>query len=99
MPLAYAQVAAKSGVLSQFLGSLAPAPGAYARLQLAARLVAQCECQVALSHAFAFPLAEVAAAVAAAHPDFLPLLLAKLHHVGISPILVIRMALPCCCFM
>ncbi len=74
-------MAAKAAALSSFLRSLPPAPGAYARLQLAARLVAQCECQVALSHTFAFPLAEVAAAVAAEHPGFLPLLLAKLHHV------------------
>ena len=75
------QVAAKSGALSHFLRGLPAAPGAYAQLQLAGRLVAQCECQVALSHAFAFPLAEVAAAVAADHPAFLPILLAKLHHV------------------
>ena len=30
-------------------------------------------------HAFAFPLAEVAVAVGAAHPAFMPLLLARLH--------------------
>jgi len=37
--------------------------------------------QVALRHEFAFPLAMVAAAVAAAHADFAPLLLARLFHV------------------
>lgn len=75
------QVNAKATALVQFLRELAGAPRAYALLQLAGRLASQCECQVALSHAFAFPLAEVAAAVAAAHPDLAPILLAKLHHV------------------
>ncbi|BDA44382.1 Nucleoporin GLE1 [Coccomyxa sp. Obi] len=74
------QVNAKATALVQFLRSLAGAPRAYALLQLAGRLASQCECQVALSHAFAFPLAEVAAAVAATHPDLAPILLAKLHH-------------------
>ncbi len=40
-----------------------------------------CARQVALRHEFAFPLAMVAAAVAAAHADFAPLLLARLFHV------------------
>lgn len=38
--------------------------------------------QVALRHTFAFPLAMVAAAVAAAHAEFAPLLLARLFHVS-----------------
>lgn len=38
--------------------------------------------QVALRHAFAFPVAMVAAAVAAAHNDFVPLFLARLYHVS-----------------
>lgn len=32
-------------------------------------------------HSFAFPLAEVAVAVAVAHPEFVPLLVARLHQV------------------
>lgn len=60
------QVDAKARQLSQLLG--APGPGeagerAYGFLAFAARVVAQCECQVALSPAFAFPLAQVVAAV------------------------------------
>ena len=35
--------------------------------------------QVQRLHAFAFPLAEVAVAVAVAHPEFMDLLLARLH--------------------
>ena len=38
--------------------------------------------QVALTHSFCFPLAEVAVAVAARVPAFGPCLLAKLHQVG-----------------
>lgn len=75
------QVSAKAAALVQFLQGLGQTPRTYALLQLAGRLVSQCECQVALSHAFAFPLAEVTAAVAAAHPDLVPLLLSKLQHV------------------
>lgn len=37
--------------------------------------------QVTRLHAFAFPLAEVAVAVAASNPDFVPLLAARLHQV------------------
>ena len=45
----------------------------------------RCVVQVLRLHAFAFPLAEVAVAVAAAHPDFMPLLLARLHEVPLNP--------------
>lgn len=38
--------------------------------------------QVTRLHSFAFPLAEVAVAVMAAHPDLVPLLAARLHQVG-----------------
>jgi hypothetical protein len=38
--------------------------------------------QVTRLHAFAFPLAEVAVAVAAQHPEFAPLLVARLHQVS-----------------
>jgi hypothetical protein len=81
------QVTAKARALTGFLRSLEGAPRAYAMLQLAGRIISQCECQVALNHTFAFPLAQVSASVAAAHPDFVPILLAKLHHVR-SPCLV-----------
>ncbi|KAK9822710.1 hypothetical protein WJX81_005965 [Elliptochloris bilobata] len=74
------QVSSKAQALVQFLGGLAGEQRAYACLQLAATLVSQAEAQVALRHAFAFPLAMVAAAVAAAHADFAPLLLARLYH-------------------
>lgn len=37
--------------------------------------------QVTRLHSFAFPVAEVAVAVAAAHPDFVPLLVGRLHQV------------------
>ena len=40
--------------------------------------------QVTRLHSFAFPLAEVAVAVMAAHPDFVPLLAARLHQVGVG---------------
>jgi hypothetical protein len=40
--------------------------------------------QVTRLHSFAFPLAEVAVAVMAAHPDFVPLLAARLHQVRIG---------------
>jgi hypothetical protein len=43
--------------------------------------------QVTRLHSFAFPLAEVAVAVMAAHPEFVPLLAARLHQV----------CLLCCC--
>lgn len=78
------QVNAKAQALIGFLKGLDAGHRAYAMLQLAARLVSQCECQVALNHTSAFPLAEVTAAVAAAQPDFLQLLLAKLHHVRLA---------------
>ena len=50
-------------------------------LQLASKLVSQCEVQVVRLHSFAFPLAEVAVSVAAVFPDFMALLLAKIHQV------------------
>ena len=59
------QVDAKSRQISELLSSLSPQTGerSYGFLALSARVVAQCECQVALSPAFAFPLAQVVAAV------------------------------------
>jgi len=59
------QVDAKARQIAQLLTSLDPQSGerSYGFLAFAARVVAQCECQVALSPAFAFPLAQVVAAV------------------------------------
>lgn len=74
-----AQVAAKAGALTSALASLGPGPARLHALHtLAARLTAQCEAQVALHPASAFPLADVAAAVAAAFPEFDPLLRGRL---------------------
>lgn len=44
-----------------------------------------CALQVQRLHAFAFPLAEVAVAVAGPHPEFLDILLARLHRVRHVP--------------
>ena len=77
------QVAAKSQVLAAFLGGLSGAARAYGLVVLAGRLVSQCEAQVALNHAFCFPLAEVVAAVIGrgGQAGLLPVLLAALHQV------------------
>lgn len=53
--------------------------------------------QVLRLHAFAFPLAEVAVAVAAAHPDFMPLLLVRLHQVRLltlDPVINLTSGIP-----
>ncbi len=71
----------KAQALAQFLQGMTGAGRAYTLLQLARRLLSYCEAQVALSHPSAFPLAEVAAAVLAAHQDFAPILLGKLYKV------------------
>lgn len=73
------QVRAKSASLAGFVSRHAGAQRTYALLTLASKLLSQCEVQVTRLHAFAFPLGEVAAAVAAAHPDFVDLLLGHLH--------------------
>ena len=60
------QVDAKCQQLSELLNSLQPGQTgerSYGFLAFSARIVAQCECQVALSSPFAFPLAQVVAAV------------------------------------
>lgn len=72
----------KAQALAQFLQGMAGAGRAYTLLQLARRLLSYCEAQVALSHPSAFPLAEVTAAVLAAHPDLAPILLGKLYEVS-----------------
>lgn len=73
------QVGAKAGALTAALAGLGPGPARLHALHtLAARLTAQCEAQVALHPASAFPLADVAAAVARACPDFDPLLRGRL---------------------
>lgn len=72
----------KAQALTQFLQGMAGAGRAYTLLQLARRLLSYCEAQVALSHPSAFPLAEVTAAVLAAHPDLAPVLLGKLYEVN-----------------
>ena len=77
-----AQVRSKAQALAQFLQGMAGAGRAYTLLQLARRLLSYCEAQVALSHPSAFPLAEVTAAVLAAHPDLAPILLGKLYEVS-----------------
>ena len=77
-----AQVRSKAQALTQFLQGMAGAGRAYTLLQLARRLLSYCEAQVALSHPSAFPLAEVTAAVLAAHPDLAPILLGKLYEVS-----------------
>ncbi|EFN53838.1 hypothetical protein CHLNCDRAFT_135914 [Chlorella variabilis] len=73
------QVRLKAQALAGFVGAQHGAQRIYALLTLANKLVSQCEVQVTRLHAFAFPLAEVAVAVMAAHPDFVPLLAARLH--------------------
>jgi nucleoporin GLE1 len=73
------QVRAKSTALADFLGRHQGAQRAYAYVALAGKLLSQCEVQVSRLRAFAFPLAEVTAAVAAAHPDFADVLLGRLH--------------------
>lgn len=73
------QVRAKATALVGFISRHAEPQRTYALLALAGKLLSQCEVQITRLHAFAFPLAEVAVAVGAAHPDFVPLLLARLQ--------------------
>ncbi|KAI3431256.1 hypothetical protein D9Q98_004319 [Chlorella vulgaris] len=75
------QVRLKAQALSAFVAAQHGAQHTYALLTLANKLVSQCEVQVTRLHSFAFPVAEVAVAVMAAHPSFVPLLVARLHQV------------------
>lgn len=73
------QVRQKSQALVGFIKQHHDVQRIYALITLAGKLMSQCEVQITRLHSFAFPLAEVAVAVAAAHPDFVDLLLARLH--------------------
>lgn len=73
------QVRQKSQALVGFISQHHDIQRTYALITLAGKLMSQCEVQITRLHSFAFPLAEVAVAVAAAHPDFVDLLLARLH--------------------
>ncbi|GAB4823632.1 hypothetical protein N2152v2_010678 [Parachlorella kessleri] len=77
------QVRAKGLALVHFMSQQQGAQRAYALLTLANKLLSQCEAQVTRLHPFAFPLAEVAVAVASAHPEFVELLVGRLHQVCI----------------
>jgi nucleoporin GLE1 len=73
------QVRNKAQALSGFISQHHDIQRTYALVTLTSKLISQCEVQITRLHSFAFPLAEVAVAVAAAHPDFIELLLARLH--------------------
>jgi nucleoporin GLE1 len=73
------QVRNKAQALAGFISQQHNIQRTYALVTLTAKLISQCEVQITRLHSFAFPLAEVAVAVAAAHPDFIELLLARLH--------------------
>lgn len=73
------QVRAKAQALASFVGQQQGVHRTYSLLTLAGKLLSQCEVQITRLHSFAFPLAEVAVAVGAAHGEFLDLLLARLH--------------------
>lgn len=75
------QVRLKAQALVGFVAAQHGAQRTYALLTLANKLVSQCEVQVTRLHSFAFPLAEVAVAVMSSHPEFVPLLAARLHQV------------------
>jgi nucleoporin GLE1 len=75
------QVQLKAQALAAFVAQHKQVQRTYALLTLAGKLLSQCEVQITRLHSFAFPLAEVAVAVAAAHPDFAHLLLGRLHAV------------------
>lgn len=73
------QVSRLSLRLGRLMTEQAPGPAsAYAQLALASKICVQCEVQVTRLPGFAFPLAEVAVAVAAALPAFAELLIAQL---------------------
>lgn len=73
------QIDSKAHALVSTLAGKPPLAQKWALLQLAEKIVAQCESQVAEVPTFAFPLAEVAVRVGARLPDFIPLLLAELQ--------------------
>ena len=73
------QVRNKAQALATFISRHHDIQRTYALVTLASKLMSQCEVQITRLHAFAFPLAEVAVAVGAAHPDFLDILVARLH--------------------
>ncbi|KAL4440598.1 hypothetical protein ABPG75_003599 [Micractinium tetrahymenae] len=75
------QIRLKAQALVGFMAAQHGAQRTYALLTLANKLISQCEVQVTRLNSFAFPLAEVAVAVMAAQPDFVPLLAARLHQV------------------
>jgi GLE1-like protein len=75
------QVAKKADAFVGLVSRNEGAQATYAMIQLATKLVSQCEAQVLRLHSFAFPLAEVAVAVAARFPVFMDLLVAKLQQV------------------
>ncbi|RMZ54613.1 hypothetical protein APUTEX25_002199 [Auxenochlorella protothecoides] len=73
------QVSRLSLRLGALMAEQGPGPAsAYAQLALAAKICVQCEVQVTRLPGFAFPLAEVAVAVAAGQPAFAELLIAQL---------------------
>jgi GLE1-like protein len=80
------QVMAKASALTKYLQGLNGPAQTYAYLALSSRLASQCECQVSLNPAFAFPLAEVTVAVLKSHARFGALLLAKLQQVSASAV-------------
>lgn len=73
------QIRLKAQALVAFIAAQHGAQRTYALLTLANKVVSQCEVQVTRLPSFAFPLAEVAVAVMAAQPDFVPILAARLH--------------------
>jgi nucleoporin GLE1 len=75
------QVRAKGSALAGFVSQQHGAARAHALLTLASKLLSQCEVQVTRLQSFAFPLAEVAVAVAAAHPELGDILMARLNEV------------------
>lgn len=76
------QVAAKVADLTRLLSSVpAPAAQLYACIVLANKLLSQCDAQITKLQSFAFPLAVVAVRVGVAHPQFMDILVAKLHRV------------------
>lgn len=80
------QVRTKGMALIDFIAQQRGAHRTYALVTLAKKLISQCEVQITRLHSFAFPLAEVAVAVASMNPDFVELLLGQLHKVFIHSI-------------
>lgn len=73
------QVRKKSMGLIEFLSQQQGVHKQFALVTLAAKMVSQCEAQVALIPSFAFPLGEVAASVGRAFPDFISILIGMLQ--------------------